>query len=276
MAGPGNTSELQSLLMSRSLSDPELMQASGNAPDYAILPDVSVLKIGGQSLIDRGRSAIHPLVEELVEVKKDHQILIGTGGGTRARHVYALAAELGLPTGVLTDVGAAVAGQNASMLGYLMARHGVPVVGGAAFGAVALYLDQCGAAIFSGMPPYDMWQHVPSEGVIPPYRTDAGCYLVAEVYGCANMVFVKDEDGLYTANPKNDPDAKLIPKVTVEELMAMDLPDLVIERPVLELMRNARHVKSVQVINGLKRGLIARALNGEHVGTIITAEEGTL
>ena len=275
MAGPGNTSELQSLLMSRSLSDTELMQASGNAPDYAILPDVSVLKIGGQSLIDRGKSAIHPLVEELVEVKKDHQILIGTGGGTRARHVYALAAELGLPTGVLTDVGAAVAGQNASMLGYLMARHGVPVVGGSAFGAVALYLDQCGAAIFSGMPPYDMWQHVPSEGVIPPYRTDAGCYLVAEVYGCKNMVFVKDEDGLYTANPKNDPDAKLIPKVTVEELIAMDLPDIVIERPVLELMRNARHVKTVQVINGLKRGLIARALNGEHVGTIITAEEGT-
>jgi molybdenum storage protein len=276
MAGPGNTSELQTLLMSRSLSDAELMQASGDAPDYAILPDVSVLKIGGQSLIDRGKSAIHPLVEELVEVKKRHQILIGTGGGTRARHVYALAAELGLPTGVLTDVGAAVAGQNASMLGYLMARHGVPVVGGSAFGAVALYLDQCGAAIFSGMPPYDMWQHVPTEGVIPPYRTDAGCYLVAEVYGCANMVFVKDEDGLYTANPKSDPDAKLIPSVTVEELIAMDLPDLVIERPVLELMRNARHVKSVQVINGLKRGLIERALNGEHVGTIITATESTL
>jgi molybdenum storage protein len=276
MVGPGNTSELQALLMSRSLSDPELMRASGDAPDYAILPDVSVLKIGGQSLIDRGKSAILPLVEELVEVKKDHQILIGTGGGTRARHVYALAAELGLPTGVLTDVGAAVAGQNASMLGYLMARHGVPVVGGSAFGAVALYLDQCGAAIFSGMPPYDMWQHVPSEGVIPPYRTDAGCYLVAEVYGCANMVFVKDEDGLYTANPKTDPDAKLIPSVTVEELVAMDLPDLVIERPVLELMRNARHVKSVQIINGLKRGLIARALEGEHVGTIITATETTL
>ncbi len=271
MAGPGNTSELQSLLMSRSLSDVELMQASGDAPDYAILPDVSVLKIGGQSLIDRGKSAVHPLVEELVEARKSHQILIGTGGGTRARHVYSLAAELGLPTGVLTDVGAAVAGQNASMLGYLMARHGVPVVGGSAFGAVALYLDQCGAAIFSGMPPYDMWQPVPSEGVIPPYRTDAGCYLVAEVYGCKNMIFVKDEDGLYTANPKNDPDAKLIPKVTVDELDEMDLPDLIIERPVLELMRNARHVKSVQVINGLKPGLIARALDGEHVGTIISA-----
>jgi len=272
MPDPGSTSELASLLMSRSLSDPELMRASGEAPDYAILPEVSVLKIGGQSLIDRGATAVLPLVEELVEVKKSHQILIGTGGGTRARHVYALAAELGLPTGVLTDVGAAVAGQNAQMLGYLMARHGIPVVGGSAFGALALYLSECGAAIFSGMPPYDLWQHVPSEGVIPPYRTDAGCYLVAEVYGAKNMVFVKDEDGLYTANPKTDPDAKLIPKVTVDELDEMGLPDVIIERPVLDLMRNARHVKTVQVINGLKRGLIARALEGEHVGTIITAD----
>jgi molybdenum storage protein len=152
-----------------------------------------------------------------------------------------------------------------------MARHGVPVVGGSTFGALPLYLAECGAVIFSGMPPYDMWQRVPTEGVIPPYRTDAGCYLVAEVYGCRNMIFVKDEDGLYTANPKTDPSAELIPKITVDELIARDLPDLVIERPVLELMRRARHVKSVEVINGLRPGLLRRALAGEHVGTIITA-----
>jgi molybdenum storage protein len=266
-----NRSTLESLLMSRSLDDPELMALSDAAPDYRILPDVSVLKIGGQSLIDRGRAALMPVIDELVSVKRSHQILIGTGGGTRARHAYALAAELGLPTGVLTDVGAAVAGQNAKMLGHLMARHGVPVVGGSAFSALALYLAECGAAVFSGMPPYDMWQHVPAEGVIPPYRTDAGCYLVAEVYGARQMIFVKDEDGLYTANPKTDSSAELIPRITVDELIALDLPDLIIERPVLELMRHARHVRSVQVINGLRPGLISRALRGEHVGTIITA-----
>lgn len=271
MTDVASRASLESLLMSRSLSDLELMQASDTAPDYAILPEASVIKIGGQSLIDRGRSAVYPVVEELVAVKRSHQILIGTGAGTRARHIYALAAELGLPTGVLTDVGAAVSDENARMLGYLMARHGVPVVGGSAFGALPLYLAECGAAIFAGMPPYDMWQRVPSEGVIPPYRTDAGCYLVAEVYGCANMVFVKDEDGLYTANPKTDPDAKLIPEITVEELIAADLPDVIIERPVLELMSRARYIRSVQVINGLKPGLIRRALAGEHVGTIISA-----
>src|ERR1044072_2662057 len=207
MGDPAGTSELASLLMTRSLRDAELLRASGEAPDYAILPEGSVLKIGGQSLIDRGAAAVLPLV------------------------------------------GAAVARQNAHMRADLMARHGIPVVGGSAFGALALYLSECGAAIFSGMPPYDLWQHVPSEGVIPPYRTDAGCYLVAEVYGAKNMIFVKDEDGLCTANPKTDPDAKLIPKVTVDELDGMDLPDLIIDRPVLDPMRNAPHLTSAPVIN---------------------------
>lgn len=271
MSDQGAAGALHSLLMTSSLTDAELLAASDAAPDYAILPDANVVKIGGQSLIDRGRAAVYPIVEELVQAKREHQLMIGTGAGTRARHLYALAADLGLPTGVLTDIGAAVAGQNAEMLGHLFARHGVPVVGGSGFGALPLYLSECGAAIFPGMPPYEMWQRVPSEGVIPPYRTDAGCWLVAEVYGARSMIFVKDEDGLYTANPKTDPDAKLIESITVDELIDMDLPDLVIERPLLELMRNARHAKTIQVINGLKPGLIARALKGERVGTMISA-----
>jgi len=86
------------------------------------------------------------------------------------------------------------------------------------------------------------------------------------------MIFVKDEDGLYTANPKDNPDAEFIDRITVDELEARALPDLVIERPVLDLLRNARHVRSVQIINGLKPGNIARALAGEHVGTIISAD----
>lgn len=267
--GP-DTGSIESLLMSRSLTDAELLEATGRAPDYRILPDASVIKIGGQSLIDRGRAAVYPVVDELVEARTSHQVLIGTGAGTRARHLYALAADLGLPTGILTNIATAVAGQNAVMLGHLMARHGVPVVGVSAFSALPLYLAERGAAIFAGMPPYDMWQHLPSEGLVPPYRTDAGCYLVAEGYGCKQMIFVKDEDGLYTANPKTTTGAEFIPAITVDELIDRDLPDLVIERPVLELMRHARHVRTVQVVNGLRPGLIGRALAGEHVGTIIS------
>ena len=109
--------ELTSALLTRSLDDPELAAATATAPGHRILPDAHVLKIGGQSLMDRGRVAVYPVVEELARAKSQHQLLIGTGGGTRARHVYSVAAGLGLPTGVLTDVGSAVAGQNAQMLG---------------------------------------------------------------------------------------------------------------------------------------------------------------
>ena len=114
MADSGDHGPLQSLLLCRSLTDVELMEASATADDYAILPDTSVVKIGGQSLMDRGRAAVYPIVEELAAAKRDHKLLIGTGAGTRARHLYALAADLGLPTGVLTDIGSAVAGQNAA------------------------------------------------------------------------------------------------------------------------------------------------------------------
>ena len=117
---------LETLLMERALSDPELAAATDTVPDRPILPDVTVVKVGGQSLMDRGREAVYPVVDELVEVKRTHRLLIGTGGGTRARHAYSLAAELGLPTGVLSDIGAAVACQNAQMLGYLMAATACP------------------------------------------------------------------------------------------------------------------------------------------------------
>jgi molybdenum storage protein len=45
------------------LSEPDLLRASDEAPDLRILPDVSLLKIGGQSLIDRGRAAVMPVVD---------------------------------------------------------------------------------------------------------------------------------------------------------------------------------------------------------------------
>ena len=92
------------------------------------------------------------------------------------------------------------------------------------------------------------------EGVIPPYRTDAGCFLVAEQFGCKAMIFVKDENGLYTANPKTSKTAKFIPKITVDEMKAKGLHDSILEFPMLDLLKAARHIHEVQVVNGLVAG----------------------
>ncbi len=265
------TAELEALLMQRSLTDMQLQAAAEAAADFRILPDATVVKIGGQSIIDRGRAGLYPLMDEIVAVRKAHQLLIGTGAGTRARHLYSIAAELSLPAGVLSQLGASVADQNAAILGQLLAKHGISAVSGAGMSAVPLYLAEVNAVVFGGMPPYSLWMRPAPDGVIPPYRTDAGCFLVAEQFGCKAMIFVKDEDGLFTANPKTSKDAKFIPKISVDDMKAEGLHDSILEFPMLDLLKAARYVREVQVVNGLVPGNLTRALAGEHVGTIITA-----
>jgi molybdenum storage protein len=265
------TAELEALLMQRSLTDTQLLEAAGAAEDFRILPDATVIKIGGQSIIDRGRAALFPLVDEIVAGRKAHKLLIGTGAGTRARHLYSIAAGLNLPAGVLSQLGASVANQNAIILGQLLAKYGICAVDGAGLSAVPLYLAEVNAVIFGGMPPYGLWMRPAPGSVIPPYRTDAGCFLIAEQFGCKAMIFVKDENGLYTANPKTSKDATFIPKISVDEMKAQGLHDSILEFPMLDLLKAACHVRQVQIVNGLVPGNLTRALAGEHVGTIITA-----
>ncbi len=264
--------ELGAALVGGSLSDARLLEETGRESPIKILPSAAVIKIGGQSLIDRGRAAVFPLIEEIVENLGRHEMIIGTGAGSRARHAYSVGLDLGLPTGVLGVLGTFVSMQNARMINYLLAKHGIPFIEPAQFGQLPLYLAERGAVIFFGMPPYSFWHENPAVGRIPPHRTDTGAYLVSEVFGAKSMIYVKDEKGLYTADPKKDRHAMFIDEVTVGELKAMDLQDVVVERAVLDLLECAKNRRSIQVINGLERGNLTRALNGETVGTLISAD----
>jgi molybdenum storage protein len=263
--------QLGAALVQGSLTDEVLLAETDTQPVLPILPDANVVKVGGQSFIDRGRAAVFPLIDEIVANLAHHKMIIGTGAGTRARHAYSVGLDLGMPTGVLSILGTFVSMQNARMLHYLLAKHGIPFIEPIQFAQLPFYLEERRAVIFFGMPPYIYWQPNPAVGRIPPNRTDTGAYLVSEVFGARSMIYVKDEDGLYTADPKKDRKAKFIPRITVDELVALDLDDVVVEHSVLTLMKNAQHRRSIQVINGLTPGNLTRALNGELVGTIITA-----
>jgi len=263
---------LGAALVAGSLTDEGLLAETGAQPVLPILPDTNVVKIGGRSIIDRGRAAVFPLLDEIMANVAEHKLVLGAGAGARARHAYDVGLDLGMPTGVMSVLGTFVSMQNARMLHYLLAKHGIPFIEPAQFAQLPHYLAERGAVVFFGMPPYIYWQRNPVVGRIPPHRTDAGGFLVSEVFGARSMIYVKDERGLYTADPKKDPHATFIPKITVAELETLDLHDVVVERSVLELLRHATQRRSIQVINGLERGNLTRALNGEHVGTIITAD----
>ena len=122
-----------------------------------------------------------------------------------------------------------------------------------------------------GMPPHEYWEKPAAVGRIPANRTDSGVWLTAEVLGAKSCILVRDEDGLYTTNPKSDPSGTFIPKSHAQELLDMDTPDLIIEPIVVDSLLHAKCPGSIQIINGMVPGNITRGLNGEHVGTIIYA-----
>src|SRR5260370_6381983 len=92
-------------LLSGSATDEKEMGRLDTQPVIQILPDANVIKIGGQSFIDRGREAVFPLIDEIVENLPKHKMIIGTGSCTRARHAYSVGLDLGMPTGVLSMLG---------------------------------------------------------------------------------------------------------------------------------------------------------------------------
>jgi molybdenum storage protein len=251
---------------------------TGRSPEHldyrptAVMPDVIVVKIGGQSVLDRGRAALFPILDEIVAARKlGIQVVLLSGGGTRARHIYAIASDLGMPTGVLATLGKYIPMQNARMLQMLLAKHGGIYIMPDDFEKLPLYLKMGCIPVMSGMPPFGYWEKREAGSRIPPHRTDAGVFLSAEFLGSKRALFIKDEDGLYTDDPKKNPSATHIPRATSKQLIERDLPDVIIERRVIEYLPRAQWCKELQIVNGLKPGNVLAALKGEDVGTIITA-----
>lgn len=259
-------------LTGQSLSSRELRTSLGKRDTIKVMPDLWVIKIGGQSVMDRGADAVKQILAELVECKKEGiNFILCTGGGTRARHVYSLGLDLDLPTGMLARLGASIPVQNARMLQLLLAKDGGIMCYAEELEKLPFFLNSGCIPITSGMPPNEFWEKSTAEGIIPQNRTDAGVYLLGEFLGAKGVLYIKDEDGLYTDDPKKNPDATFIPEITGTELIENGQDDLVVERVVLDYMKRAENVKSIQIINGTKKGMIKKALNGEHVGTVIHA-----
>ncbi|MFZ4441514.1 MAG: uridine kinase [Syntrophales bacterium] len=265
----GRRLHVKSKLMGESLVSRSFAEKFEVAPQQRLFPDVQILKIGGQSICDRGVKGLPGIIKEIAANKPKHKMLLTTGGGTRSRHIYTIGLELGMPTGIIAKFGSAISEQNALLVATLLSPWGGIKIGHDEILKLPNYFTQDCIPVMHGMPPYDYFALPAPHWRIPIHRTDVGTLIVADLIGAKRCIFVKDEDGLYTDDPKKNEKAEFIPEITVKELLAMDLDDLAIERPCLEIIQNSEVIDQIQIINGLKEGNITRALNGEHVGTII-------
>ncbi|HPH68411.1 MAG TPA: hypothetical protein PLF40_21790 [Kofleriaceae bacterium] len=272
VGGDGRT-HIESRLMQESLQRRDVLAQTDSEKDWRIFPELQLVSIGGQSIFDRGKAAIMPLVDEIAAFKKsdkDTRMLIGVGGGTRVRHTLSVALDLGLPVGGIAQLVGAMEELNAIVLNTLLAPHGSMPMQRDHFWDLPLYLDAGIIPIAISVPPYHFWEPPPMEGHLPMHGSDFGLFQLAEVLGMKSVIFVKDEDGLYNKDPKKHSDATFIPSTTLDALLA-DIPsELPIDEEVLHAWKTAKNLRRIQIINGLKPGQLTAALRGQNVGTVIT------
>jgi len=263
--------ELESKLKGETLVRKGLMKRHAKVDQLRLVPDLNVVKIGGHGIIDFGREVVLPLMEEVGELSKRHKLLVVTGGGVRTRHILDLGIDLGMPTGVLAELAGKISEQNAVIATLLLSKWGGTRIKTDDLLDLPTVLHLGLLPVVHGTPPYGLYEHPPGVGLIPPHRTDTGAMLMAEVLGAKSCILVKNVDGLFKEDPRVNPDAELIEEISAAELIEMHMEDMVMERKILYLLRDAVNVKEVRIVNGHTRGNIEKAINGEKIGTLIRA-----
>ncbi|THF55145.1 amino acid kinase family protein [Pseudothauera rhizosphaerae] len=256
-------------LARQTLLDGDLTRPVAGRRPIRILPWLQVVKIGGRSIMDRGAEAILPIVDEIRKLLPEHRLLILTGAGIRARHLYGVGLDLGLPVGSLAPLAASEAGQNGHILAAMLAPEGVSYVEHPTIASqLAIHLTATRAVVGSAFPPYH--HHEFPNSRLPIHRADTGAFLLADALGAAGLTIVEDVDGVYTTDPKGPggEQAQLLSETSVADLAKLQ-GTLPFDRALLEVMATARNIGHVQVVNGLVPGRLTAALRGEHVGTLI-------
>jgi len=270
--GDGRT-HVESGLMRESLVSNKLIESTHKEHVRGMVPDVKMICIGAQSIMDRGAAAILPLVDAIASLNHEHRMVLGVGGGARSRHTLSIGLDLGLPMGGLARIVGGVEEQNRDILQFLLSPHGGITWVKDHFQDLQLFLGSGLIPICIGQPPYHFWEPPARKGTLPDNGPDVGLFLQAELIGVEKLIYVKDVDGVFDRDPHLHKDASIIPEISAKELLDMQLPDLPLERELLHTLENARTVTSFQVINGLKPDNLTRAMNGERVGTLVYASK---
>ena len=101
---------------------------------------------------------------------------------------------------------------------------------------------------------------------MPYFSTDTTAAQRALEIGCEVVLMAKAVDGVYTADPKTTPDAKLFEHITHREVLERGLK--VADATAFSLCMD-NHMP-ILVFNLMEEGNIARAVGGEKIGTLVS------
>ncbi|MEV0680475.1 UMP kinase [Actinosynnema sp. NPDC050436] len=105
---------------------------------------------------------------------------------------------------------------------------------------------------------------------MPYFSTDTTAAQRALEIGCEVVLMAKAVDGIYTADPKTDPDALMFDNITHREVLERGLN--VADATAFSLCMDNN--MPIMVFNLLTEGNIARAVRGEKIGTLVSTPGG--
>ncbi|MEO6326817.1 MAG: UMP kinase, partial [Thermoanaerobaculia bacterium] len=245
------------------------MSAEPGVSAYPVFRRI-LLKLSGEALLGSQPFGIEPAVvariaDEVAEVSRlGVEIAIVMGGGNIIRGVSAATQGIDRVTG--DNMGMLATVINALALQDAMEKRGISTRVMTAFDVRAVaepfirrrairHLEKKRAVLFAG-------------GTGNPFfTTDSAAALRANEIRADVILKATRVDGIYSADPKKDPNAKLLPHVTYQQVLERGLG--VMDAASIALCRENR--MPIRVFNLLVPGNIRRVVLGDMMGSLVDA-----
>jgi uridylate kinase len=220
-----------------------------------------VLKIGGYAFPAKPNvEVLSSYAKTLRRIRKNgHQLVVVTGGGEAARLYINAARELGESEAICDIIGINVSRLNARLL--------IAKLGEDAFLEVPSTVEEMRKAFETG-------KIVILGGLQPGQSTNAVAAVTAEAINADLLINATNVDGVYTDDPRKNPNAKKIDQIKVDKLLQMMIA-FELSAGGYELFDPVA-VKIVKrskiptwIIDGRNVDNIEKILRGEEVGTQI-------
>ncbi len=223
-----------------------------------------MLSVGGSILLpeDENVSHIKDIAEVILEASKERKLYLVIGGGSTARKYINWGRELGANEATLDDLGIETSRLNARLL--------IIALGRAVYSVPAKNFDE---AVSAG----NHYPIVTMGGTHPGHTTDAVAAMLAERLHVKRMINVTSVDGVYTADPKKDPDAEHIEKMEYDRLIEIVSkgergagPNIVFDPLAAKIIKRANIV--TQIVSGYDLENLRKTIDNEDFsGTTVSS-----
>ncbi len=220
-----------------------------------------VVRIGGSVVASPINTELMSKYADVIKKisHQGHEVVVVLGGGALARQFIGFARDLGLDTVAQDEVAISCSRLFAQLFLKKLADYGC--------GKVAVSLDEAAQYINEG-------KIVVMGGLKPGITTDTVATLLAEQVHADLLLKGTDQSGIYNKDPRKNPDAVKLDRLTFEELAKVFEHNehkagihQVIDPEAVKVLKRS-NIKTV-VFSGFAPENLLAAISGENVGTII-------